>query len=156
MVNDRVLLRGRITVRSVAAFERLLAQEPQITQVVLQVIPAPRDAQASMALGRVIRARGLSTALQSDSDVFGAAVLVFAAGVERRMVRGAQIGLTRWRPEEEMALRSYLTQMLGADTLYGFALQAAPADGIHVLTEAEVAQLGLLTTPLTVWNGEGT
>ena len=35
--------------------------------------------------------------------------------------------------------------MLGADDFYWFTIEAAPADGIHIMSNEEIARFGLVT-----------
>ena len=75
------------------------------------------------------------------------------------MEPGARIGVHSWyddddemdgvdyprdAPDHELN-RRYVEDMLGTDAFYWFTLEAAPADGMHYMTEAEIARFGLLT-----------
>lgn len=153
VVNTRMLLHGRVTPRTPDEFADVLAQNPQVRTVVLQQMEGPHDPAASLRLGRMIRARGLATALQSDSAIAGDAVLLLMAGVERRMVAGAQIVLQGWGGDE--ARVAYAREMLGSDAFTAFALRSAPADTIHIMSAQDIAQTGLLTQPVTDWTKEG-
>ncbi len=74
VVRDRLLVRGVITSRSPAAFEDVLAQNPQIRTIVLQIVEGSLDDDAMIRMGYAIRDRGLDTALQSDSGIYSGAV----------------------------------------------------------------------------------
>ncbi len=154
VVNERLIIRGEISARTAAAFADVLKQNPQVSVIVLQHITRVTDVPAVFAIGRMIRARGLHTALQSDSDIHAEAVFMFLAGVERRMVAGAQIGLGSWtardfsRAPDFAGASEYTVEMLGSDAFYLFALRNGPSDGIYVMTEDEIAQFGLLTAPV--------
>lgn len=148
VVGERLLMHGQVTRRTPADFRDVMAANPQITTLVLQDMQGVRDVDAALALGRDVRARGLSTALQSDSDVSGAAVALFLAGTGRQMVEGAQLGLHNW-PE---GAQGYVVAVLGSDAFHQFALQVGATDRIHRLTTQEIAQYGLLTEPMKIWN----
>lgn len=164
VVNTRLLVHGEVTRRTPREFTEVMAQNPQITTLVLQDMRGARDDAAVMALGYDVRARGLEVALQSDSDLAAGAVPLFLAGTQRRMVEGAGIGLTGWSdrgvlgknlPRDDPAhtlRRQYVQDMLGSDRFYWFALQAAPEGEIHKMTAQEIARYGLLTEPVKVWN----
>lgn len=149
--NTRLLMRGAVNRRTPRAFADVLTQIPEVTTVVFQDMRGSHNAQAVQEMGGMIRTRGLYTALQSDGVIHGAAVGLFIAGVQRRMVEGAEIGLGPRAVSDEGAFENlgaaYVQQMLGSDAFYRFALQAGAADGIHVMTEDEIAQYGLLTAP---------
>lgn len=148
VVNTRLLLHGEITRRTPVEFAQVLAQNPQITTVVLQDLTGGEDPAAMVALARDLRGRGLETALQSDSNVSGPAVALFLAGQQRRMVRGAVLTLSDW----EDVPRGFVNEMLGAYAFDLFALRVTAGGAVHHMTEAELEQFGLLTAPVTVWN----
>lgn len=146
VVNARLLVRGDVIRRTPKVFAEVLDLNPQVTTVVLQDMRGPHNADAIQSIGRDLRARGLGTALQSDSAVYGGAVDLFLSGVSRSMVEGAEIGLGGAVPSAER--RGYLEDMLGSDAFYGFALRSSPAGGIHIMTQDEITQYGLLTAPI--------
>lgn len=146
VVNDRLLMRGKVIGRTPAVFADILSQNSEVGVLVLQDMRGTHDAQAVRAMGRMIRARNFETALQSDSILEGAAVDLFLSGRERRMVAGAQISLLAGRPDGPR--QQYLREMLGTDRFYGFTLQISPSGGIHMMTENEIMQHGLLTVPV--------
>jgi|TARA_B110000908_G_scaffold147990_1_gene180151 hypothetical protein len=132
--------------RTPATFADVLEQNPQVTMLVLQDMSGAHDTAAVQAMGYEVRRRAMSTVLQSDSVVHGAAVHLFLSGVQRRMIAGAEIGFGPLEADAET--RKYLNDMLGSDGFYEFALQAAPSDGIHIMTEDEIARNGVLTAPI--------
>jgi len=160
VVNERLLLSGEITSRTPVAFEEALAQNPQITTVVLQQMQGSIDDEAVLTMGYRLRELGLATHLQSDSGIYSGAVDLFLAGARRTMVGGAEIGVHSWADGfgegsayprgawEHRANARYTADMLGDDAFYWFTLQAAPSSGIHILTGREIARYGLLTVPI--------
>lgn len=164
VINERLLMRGKVTRRTLRDFSLVMDQNPQITTLVLQDMPGTGDEAATIALGYDVRARGLEIALQSDSAIAGGAVALFLAGTQRRMVEGAEIDLASWndggvkgrvlsRGDSAHAPRlQYVQDMLGSDAFYWFALQAAPEGEIYRMTAQEIVHYGLLTEPVKVWN----
>jgi hypothetical protein len=164
VVSERLLMHGKVTRRTLREFNEVMEQNPQITTLVLQDMPGTGDDAQIIALGYDVRARGLKTALQSDSAITGGAVALFLAGTQRRMVEGAEIGLSAWSeggvqgqglPRDDPAhasRRQYVQDMLGSDSFYWFALQAAPEGEIHKMTAQDIVHYGLLTEPVKVWN----
>ncbi|WP_299416091.1 hypothetical protein [uncultured Sulfitobacter sp.] len=148
VVNTRLLMHGRIATRTPAEFADVMVENPQIKTLVLQDMPDVRDAEAAMVLGRMVRARGLATALQSDSDISGGAVALFLAGQQRSMVDGARITVGNW----DGITAAYVREMLGAPVFYQFALRVGAANPIHTITAQEISDYGLLTEPVKVWN----
>ncbi len=154
---DWLLLSGTITSRTPAAFERMLAENPQVNTVVETQVDGSIDGEATIAMGYRIRALGLNTHLLADSIVDSGGVDLFLAGRRRTIAPGASIGVHSWRngyregssyprnsPEHEMT-RGYIEDMLGSDAFYWFSLDAAPSDGLHEMTAAEIARFGLVT-----------
>lgn len=164
VVSERLLMHGKVSRRTLREFAEVMEQNPQITTLVLQDMPGTGDEALTIALGYDVRARGLETALQSDSAIAAGAVGLFLAGTQRRMVEGAEISLTSWSeggvlgreiPRDDPAhgtRRQYVQDMLGSDGFYWFALQAAPEGEIHNMTAQEIVHHGLLTEPVKVWN----
>ena len=154
---DQLLMSGTITSRTPANFERILARNPQIRTLVQTEVDGSIDGEATIAMGYRVRALGLGTHLRSDSVVDSGGVDLFLAGRTRTIERGASIGVHSWRngyregssyprgsPEHDLT-RGYIIDMLGSDAFYWFTLRAAPSDGIHELTAAEIARFGLRT-----------
>lgn len=157
---EQLLMQGEITSRTPATFEHLIADNPQIATLVLGYMPGSLDDEAVVRMGYRVRALGLNTHLNADSKIYSGAVDLFLAGRSRSMQRGAVIGVHSWAdgfgegakyPRDSPEHRSnaaYTADMLGSDAFYWFTLQAAPSDGIHEMTVAEISRFGLLTRPV--------
>jgi hypothetical protein len=89
-------------------------------------------------------------------------VELFLAGVRRRADKGAEIGVHSWSdsdglqatdyPAGDPVHRPYLSFYADmgmkpdmARAFYDFTNKAAPFDGLHVMTAAEIAAYGLVT-----------
>lgn len=152
----QLFLNGVITSRTPANFEAAIEAHPAVKTVVLQDMPGSLDAGADHRIGEVIRAKGLHTHLTARSEIYSGAVSVFLGGNRRTADRGAVIGVHSWADGfgegssyprdawEHEGNAAYTRAMLGSDAFYWFTLQAAPSDGIHVMTKAEIARFGLL------------
>lgn len=160
--DDELWMNGEINSKTHAQFDEIMAQNPQITTIVEDVVPGSFDDDAMIEFAYAVRERGLNTRLHSQSEIDSGGVDLFLAGIERSMERGAHIGVHSWSdgfkeaaefprdaPEHE-ANRSYIEDMLGADDFYWFTIFAAPADGIHEMTEAEIIEYGLLTSAIAL------
>ena len=153
-------LSGEMTSRTPANFIAALNANPQVTTIVQTYMPGSLDDEAVLRMGYALRDRGLNTHLTAQSEIYSGAVDLFLAGRERTMERGAVIGVHAWAdgfgeatdyprgaPEHQSTV-AYTQEMLGSDAFYWFTLQAAPSDGIHEMTAAEIARFGLLTQAL--------
>jgi hypothetical protein len=159
VAGERLYISGEITSPTAARFERVLAAHPQVALVVPLEMGGSLDDRAVLRMGHLLRDRGLDTHLTGQSRIYSGAVDLFIAGRERTMAPGAVIGVHSWvdgfgegtdyPPEapEHRANAAYVRRMLGSEDFYWFTLRAAPSDGIHEMTRAEIARFGLLTEP---------
>ncbi len=154
---DTLLMQGEINSKTLTQFEDIFAENPNITTLVELNVPGSLDDDTMIALAYRVRELGLNTHLTATSEIYSGGVDLFLAGVNRTMERGAKIGVHSWSdgskeakdyprdaPEHEQN-RLYIERMLGDDAFYWFTIYAAPADDIHVMTDAEIRQYGLLT-----------
>ncbi len=154
---DQLLMQGEINSKTLAQFEQVMEENPDINTLVELDVPGSLDDDTMIALAYRVRELGLNTHLTATSEIYSGGVDVFLAGVERTMEDGAKIGVHSWSdgtneakdfprdaPEHEQN-RLYIERMLGGDAFYWFTIYAAPADDIHVMTDAEIGEYGLLT-----------
>ena len=147
-------LLGRNTFRQV---QYLLAQHPDVDTLVLQNINGSDDDRINVETGRLVREAGLTTVVPANGHIYSGGVDFFAAGVTRIVEPGGVVGVHAWcctpdsRTADELAVNdpahnsliAYLQEMLGHDLgrdFYFFTIQSAPADGIHEMTDRELAQ----------------
>lgn len=152
-----LLMSGEINSKTLRQFEDVVAENPGITRLVELDVPGSLDDDTMIALAYRVRELGLDTHLTATSEIHSGGVDLFLAGVERTMEPGAILGVHSWSdgtreakdyprdaPEHEKN-RLYIERMLGDDAFYWFTIYAAPVDGIHIMTEDEIAEYGLLT-----------
>ena len=154
---DTLLMNGEINSKSLAQFNAIYAKNPNIRTLVEVNVPGSLDDDVMIALAYRVRKLGLNTHLQANSEIHSGGVDLFLAGVERTIEQGAIIGVHSWSdgikdaaeypphaPEHEQN-RRYVQDMLGSDEFYWFTIYAAPADGIHMMSEDEIQLFGLST-----------
>ena len=154
---SQLLMQGEINSRTLDQFEEVYAENPQIRTLVELDVPGSLDDETMIALAYRVRELGLNTHLRADSEIHSSGVDLFLAGVKRTIDDGAVLGVHSWSdgqrdaadypktsPEHEMN-RRYIEDMLGSDAFYWFTIYAAPAEGIHIMTPAEIARYGLAT-----------
>ena len=157
---NRLLMNGEINSKTYDQFITIMSQNPQIKVLVEGNVPGSLDDDTMIKLAYKVRALGLDTHLTSTSEIYSGGVDLFLAGVHRSMERGAKIGVHSWSdgtrdakdyprdaPEHEQN-RKYIEDMLGRDNFYWFTIYAAPADGIKMMTVAEIRKYGLVTKPI--------
>ncbi|MBT3187571.1 MAG: hypothetical protein HN335_01100 [Anaerolineae bacterium] len=157
---EEVWMNGEINSKTYDQFTQIIAENPQVTTLVEEIVPGSMDDDTMIKLAYFVREQGLNTRLLSHSQIDSGGVDLFLSGVERSMERGAHIGVHSWSdgareaadfpkdsPEHEQN-RKYIEDMLGDDAFYWFTIYAAPADGIYEMTDAEIEQYGLITQPI--------
>ena len=157
--SDILLMQGTINSDTPVQLNVILNKSPSITTIVMLYCPGSSDDEANFPMARAVRARGINTHLTSSSDIASGCVDFFLAGSQRSMERGAKIGVHSWyddddkkdatdyptgSPEHELN-RKYIEDMLGSDAFYWFTINAAPADGLHYMSEQEITEYQLLT-----------
>lgn len=141
-------------------FEDIIADNPSIVRLVLGDIDGSEDDEAMVDMLYRVRDLGLETYLPAASEIYSGGVDLFVSGATRRMEKGAIIGVHSWSDgtrdaadfpksssEHDMA-RDFVGDMLGSEYWYWFTIYAAPADGMHTMTAAEIQKYGLLTGPI--------
>jgi len=157
---NEIWMDGYINSKTYDQFVNLLEENPQVTTLVEGIVHGSLDDDTMIKLAYYVRDQGLNTHLRSTSQIDSGGVDLFLAGVDRTMERGAHIGVHSWSdgstqakdvPVEDPQHRQnaqYIKDMLGSEDFYWFTIYAAPADGIHEMTEEEIIQYGLLTRPI--------
>ena len=95
----RARLSGITDSRSPQAFEAMLRQFPGITVLEMSRCLGTVDDQANLRLGRMIRARGITTYVPQRGFVGSGAVELFLAGARRFADSSASFGVHSWRDE---------------------------------------------------------
>jgi len=103
----RAALVGVTDERSPAAFAAMLAAHPGIATLELVECPGTDDDRANLALGRMIRARGLATHVPDGGSVRSGAVELFLAGAHRAAERGAEFAVHAWADEDGREPKDY-------------------------------------------------
>ncbi|MFS4579754.1 alpha/beta hydrolase [Phaeobacter sp. C3_T13_0] len=154
--DNSLLMRGVINSKTLAQFEDIIAENPNITTLVELDVPGSVDDDTMIALSYRVRELGLNTHLTANSEIYSGGVDLYLAGVKRSMEPGATIGVHSWSdgsrdakdyPRDSPAHeqnRLYIERMLDDDAFYWFTIYAAPADGMHVMTGAEIRKYKLV------------
>lgn len=147
--------------------EAALDANPSIDTLVFTANGGSVDDDATLALGRRIRERGLKTRVIANGVIASGGVSLFLAGVHRTVERGAKIGVHSWQhcwgdadgrepgcrqakdhPRDDPGHQlhgDYTEDMLDSREFYWFAIEASPSDSIHWMTDEEIETYGLST-----------
>ena len=93
----RAVLVGTTTAASPAQFAALLRAYPQLRTLDLVEAPGTENDRANLAVGRMIRAAGLTTRVPRGGSVRSGAVELFLAGARREVEDGARFAVHSWR-----------------------------------------------------------
>ena len=152
-----VTMTGAVNGRTPDAFSQLLDENPQVDTLVLAEVTGSIDDRATFEMARSIRRRGLVTVVPEDGLIESGGVDLFIAGTGRMVDDDARLGVHEWQGFTSRATDfgadhsehddyvEFYREMLGSDEFYWFTISAAPPDGMHHLTEAEIEQFGLTT-----------
>lgn len=85
---------------SPAQFQAMMAAYPGISMIELIELPGTEDDRANLKLGRMIRARGLTTYVPAGGSVRSGGVELFLAGKIRIADPGAEFAVHAWADED--------------------------------------------------------
>lgn len=155
---SRLYVSGTLNAQTFDEIQRQLERHPGLQTVVLEDIDGSIDDDANLQTAMLIHEAGLDTFVPADGIIESGAVDLFCAGRNRIAERGARIGVHSWSDEDGLeggqVPRSsaehdiYLDYFNAVDcpvSFYWFTLAAAPADGMHYMTEAELLEYQVAT-----------
>ncbi len=162
---DTARLYGSIKSESPEIVAAFLDANPATRTLAFVDMPGSSDDVAALEIARLIRASGLNTHLPSDARIESGAVMVFAAGVQRTAECGARAGVHAWWDTAGYSAQdvgpdhpghahfiAYYAQMGLPDNYYWFTMNAAPPEGMHMLSMNEMNEYGLLTSEIDCEN----
>lgn len=104
---SRAALVGVTDARSPAQFAAMLAAYPGITMLEMIEAPGTEDDRANLKLGRMIRARGITTYVPAGGSVRSGGVELFLAGARRIADPGAEFAVHAWADEDGREANDY-------------------------------------------------
>jgi hypothetical protein len=113
--NDTLFLSGEVDAGAAQRFAELLAADPGLTKLVIAEASGDQGSAGALALGRAVRAAGMTTELRNDSVAVGGAVDVFLGGVTRVMQDGAVMRVRGKNLDRHADYKAYLTETTDAD-----------------------------------------
>ncbi len=96
MEGSNLYLLGTFDGATPSVVEQALRENPRIDTLVFTANGGSVDDEATLALGRSIRAHGLATRVIGDGVIASGGVSLFLAGAHRTVERGAKIGVHSW------------------------------------------------------------
>ncbi|MCO7224927.1 hypothetical protein [Pleionea sp. CnH1-48] len=151
---NRAELVGTLGTTTYIQLQQLLVEHPQLDTLVLKNIDGSINDAINLHTGRLVREHGLKTLMPADGEAYSGGVDLFASGVVRIYEKGGKLGVHAWCcvegvPAERLgrnhsahgAQLTYHREMLGSvkgPEFYFFTIEAAPFDGIHLMSEEQV------------------
>ncbi|WP_135383063.1 hypothetical protein [Vibrio tasmaniensis] len=139
------------------AFDDMIKAHPNTKTLNFIDMGGSMNDDANIQLAYKVRAKKLDTYISSIGHVASGGTDLFAAGVKRTIEPGARLGVHSWAQgslqgaslpvghSEHKPYIDYYKKMGLPDPsgFYWFTLKAAPAQGMHYMTPAEVSKYGL-------------
>lgn len=138
----------------------LVFYHPEVETIVMADCPGSIDDDSCLRAARIVRLHGLNTHVPMDGEVASGGTDFFQAGVKRTCERGALFGIHSWSAydgdgddlpfdsEEHQMYLEYCDEMGIPQSFYWRTLEAASADDIHWMTEEELQEFKMLTSPI--------
>jgi beta-lactamase class D len=143
---------GKKSHKEIIAF---LDDHPNVNTLVLGTVPGSANDEYNVKTCLEIHKRGINTELLSNSVIESGGVDLFISGNKRTIAKGAKIGVHAWRdlrkeatdyPRDHEEHKIFLDffEIIQMDTaFYWFTIEAAPASGMHFMTDDEIKKYGL-------------
>jgi hypothetical protein len=149
VVGDYAIMRGLIGSTTPGRVAELLAHNPDMQTIVIAYSPGSEDDEANLEAAWLLNEAGIFTCVPPNGEINSGGVDFFLAGTKRWLGEDSWVGVHGWAaddftaadiakddPEHDRYLDYY--DSIGVDeAFYWFTLEAAPADDIHNMTEAE-------------------
>ena len=149
---DLLFVKGVVNTGSDAQVVAALNEAPGVRTVVLTMLPGSADDVTNIALGRTLRRAGITTYLPAQGMVASGGTDLLISGLRRIVERGALVGVHSWSAgaqsgadiprddAEHQIFLDYYREMSIPEEFYWFTLEAAPPEGMHWMTEAELTR----------------
>ncbi len=125
---------------SPAQFQAMMAAHPGISMIEMIEVPGTEDDRANLKLGRMIRARGLTTYVPAGGSVRSGGVELFLAGKVRIADPGAEFAVHAWADEDGREATDYPADApenrAYVDYYVEMGMPAAPARSFYAMTNS--------------------
>ncbi len=136
-------------------FKKFTEDNPTVKDLVLEKIPGSANDEWNVKACLLLNEKGMNTEVTCNSVIESGGVDLFISGNKRIIEKGAKIGVHSWRegkkdgsefPKESKEHDIFIDffEKIGMNIdFYWFTLIAAPGNGMHFMTEAEIELYGL-------------
>lgn len=157
VIGDKAYVNGVLGKKAHKKFLNTLKKHPSIKTLVLQEVPGSISDEWNVKTCKEVRKRGINTYLESTSVIQSGGVDLYIAGVRRYSEQGSKIGVHSWsnlrkdgstypsEHEQHDIFVDYFNAIDRDTSFYWFTLRAAPADGMHFMTNEEIGKYEIVT-----------
>jgi len=142
-------------------FNELEAAFPDVNTINIVSCDGSSDDETNLLVSAKVHQKGMNTHILDNGDIASGGVDFFLAGVRRTQGTNTRIGVHSWAGGGSVATdfpignaehQPYIDYYISvgftqqeAEDFYYFTINAAPAEDIHWMTDAEIIQYGLIT-----------
>lgn len=162
VTNDSTVnMNGDISSASLNNFNRLIDAFPSINKINMAEVPGSTDDETNLKVAKRVHDLDIATHILDNGEIASGGVDFFLAGVRRSSGSNTSIGVHSWSDgqndataypvghAEHLPYINFYTAVgftqQQAEDFYYFTINAAPANDIHWMTDAEIEQYGILT-----------
>ncbi|WP_298520443.1 hypothetical protein [uncultured Kordia sp.] len=158
---ETVVMNGEIKSRTLDDFNNMIAGHPNIKRINMAEVPGSSDDEINLQVGARVHQLQINTHILDNGLIASGGVDFFLAGIQRTSGNNTQIGVHSWAdgsgneatdyPNDSTEHLRYIQyyENVGysnqwSTDFYFFTINAASADNIHWMTEAEIEQYQIL------------
>ena len=159
--SETVVMNGLIDSDIPQYWDNYIAAFPSTNRMIMKDCPGSTDDIANWEASRKIYAQSIAIHLPADAEIASGAVDLFLSGTTRTREAGSKIGVHAWAngngdeatdfpvgDEEHQGAIDYYVDVgflqADAEAFYYFTINAAAAEDIHWMTDAEIEEYKLL------------
>lgn len=155
---------GLINSKTPEQFKKVFAEHSNIDTLVMKTVPGSVDDEANLEAAKWVSEKHLIFVLESESLIASGGTDFFLSGEKRIINKGAKVGVHSWAGDDEVATdfprghkfhQPYIDYYMAigwskfdAENFYYYTIEAAPADDIYWMTDAELIKYHISTEPI--------
>lgn len=148
--NTKAYVNGILGKKFHKRFVKAINENPKVKTIVLEKIPGSINDEWNVKTCIFLHEKGLNTELLPHSIIESGGVDLFISGNKRRIAKGAEIGVHSWSdlkkdgieyPKDSQEHEIFIDFFEKIDfdiNFYWYTLKAAPANGMHYMSNKEI------------------
>jgi hypothetical protein len=159
--NTTIEMDGEIKSSTLKKFNKLLDAYPNVNRINIKNCGGSSDDEVNLQLSALVNQKGMSIHISDNGEIASGGVDFFLAGIVRTKGSNTKIGVHSWAGGSNQATDfpvgdtnhlPYINYYVSvgftqqqAEDFYYFTINAASANSIHWMTDAEIIQYNMLT-----------